>query len=173
MDIKVTCDVKQRIDFKKLIPIQGDLKSLSKENYDKLKKSIIKHGIHSPCFVWQDPNDGGKLKLLDGHQRCRAYGQMEKEGFKIPLIPIIKIEAENIKSAKEILLTLVSQYGHVEDQGLYEFIIESEIEHQKLNEYDLPGIIIENFNNNFFKEIDSKENKEKNKDKEFCPTCGK
>lgn len=176
MIIKVTCNIEDRINFNKLNPIQGNLKSLSKENYEKLKRSIIKHGIHSPCYVWQDPNDGGELKILDGHQRCRAYGQMEKEGFSIPLIPIVKIEAVDIYRAKEILLTLVSQYGHVEDQGLYEYMEEAKLEVESLIEYDIPGIIEEKFKEEYYeyKPDDNKESNDPITEKQpiKCPRCG-
>ena len=166
--LKVTCDVQSRETYTNLIPIQGDLKSLSKESYEKLKRSILKHGIHSPVFVWENE---GKLNILDGHQRVRTYGQLEKEGFMIPPVPIIKIEATDIKKAKEILLTLVSQYGKIESEGLYEFALQGGFEFEDLKEYDLPNFDLGEFEDDFFKdpiepvvgEIDfSKEIDEKN-----------
>jgi len=40
--IKITCDGTDYVDYKSLTPFQGDLKILSVENLEKLKKSIVK-----------------------------------------------------------------------------------------------------------------------------------
>lgn len=151
-EIKITCNVQDRISYKNLIVIQGDLKSLSQDGYQKLKKSILKHGIHSPCYVWQDPNDGGELKLLDGTQRVRAYGQLEAEGYVIPNVPIVRIDAPDINMAKQILLTLVSQYGKIEAQGLYEYALEAGINIEQLHDFDFPDFDLGNFEAEFFKD---------------------
>lgn len=152
--LKITCDVQNRANYTSLLPVQGELKSLSVESYEKLKKSILKHGIHSPIFVWDHDN---KLNILDGHQRVRAYGQLEKEGFVIPPVPIVKIQASDIKKAKEILLTLVSQYGKINSDGLYEFANEAGLEFPDLKEYDFPDFDIYKFESEFFKEIQEAE----------------
>ena len=45
MEVRVTCRGADLADLSDLIQIQGDLKSLSTEDFGKLKKSILKYGI--------------------------------------------------------------------------------------------------------------------------------
>jgi DNA modification methylase len=91
-------------------PLQGELKDLSQENYNKLKNSILKHGFNIPVFVWNG-------YLLDGHQRQRVLLQ---EGWNVE-VPYVEIEAETELEAKEILLKITSQYGKITLEGLDDF----------------------------------------------------
>jgi DNA modification methylase len=91
-------------------PLQGELKDLSQENYNKLKNSILKHGFNIPVFVWNG-------YLLDGHQRQRVLLQ---EGWNVE-VPYVEIEAETELEAKEILLKITSQYGKITMEGLDDF----------------------------------------------------
>lgn len=97
-----------------LVGLQGNLKDLSVDNYNKLKKSITENGIIVPFFVWQSP-DGNKL--LDGHQRKRV---LTKEGYK-GNVPVVYIEADNLQDAKQKLLVISSQYGRITQEGYDEF----------------------------------------------------
>jgi hypothetical protein len=172
-ELRVTCDIQNRVDYKTLKPTQGELKSLSKDGYERFKKSVLKHGIHSPCAVWLNPNR--ELQTLDGHNRCRSFSQLEREGYKVPLVPIYTIEAPDLKSAKEILLTLVSQFAHIEAQGLYEFALGAEISMEDLRDYDFPNLDLDKFEMEFFKdtvEINEKEVDENIETEKECPSCG-
>lgn len=100
---------------------QGDLKFLSKENYDKLKKNIEKHGFDIPVTVWIDSQ--GDKWLLDGHQRKHV---LETEGWYEP-IPYLVIKAPNMQTAAERLLQITSQYGTITQEGLDEFIAKFEL----------------------------------------------
>lgn len=100
---------------------QGDLKFLDKENYDKLKKNIEKHGFDIPVTVWIDSQ--GDKWLLDGHQRKHV---LETEGWNEP-IPYLIIKAPNMQSAAERLLQITSQYGTITQEGLDEFIAKFEL----------------------------------------------
>ena len=169
--IRITCNVADRVDFKLLNIIQGELKSLSQEGYNNLKKSILKHGIHSPCYVWYHNN---QLDLLDGTQRKRTYGQMETEGYKIPLVPIVRVEAPDLATAKQILLTMVSQFGHVEGQGLYEYSLDAGLTLEQLRDYDFPNLNLDKFELEFFKDtvdINEKEVDENIETETECPRC--
>lgn len=109
-------------------PTQGELKSLSKENFEKLKQSILKEGYFVPMFVWKNKN---KLNVLDGHQRLRTLKHLkEQDGFVVPRLPYVEIAAKTMQEAKRKLLLITSAYGKIEKDGLYEFI-------QGLNETDL------------------------------------
>lgn len=112
---------------------QGDLKFLNKDNYQKLKKAIEKHGFDIPIMVWID--DAGKKWLLDGHQRKRL---LEKEGWLEP-IPYIVIKAPDMQIAAERLLEITSQYGTITQEGLDEYYAKfnlPEIEMQELTSFD-------------------------------------
>lgn len=110
---------------------QGDLKFLSKENYDKLKNTIEKHGFDMPVTVWVDSQ--GEKWLLDGHQRKHV---LETEGWNDP-IPYLVIKAPNMQTAAERLLQITSQYGTVTQEGLDEYIAK----------FELPEMEIKNLTN--------------------------
>lgn len=118
---------------------QGELKFLSKENYQKLKNTIERHGFDIPVYVWED--DNGKKWLLDGHQRKRL---LENEGWLEP-IPYLIVKAPDMQVAAERLLEITSQYGTITQEGLDEFFAKfelPEIEMEQLTNFD--GIF--NFN---------------------------
>lgn len=112
---------------------QGDLKFLSEDNYNKLKRNIEKHGFDIPVTVWVDSQ--GEKWLLDGHQRKHV---LETEGWDDP-IPYLVIKAPNMKTAAERLLQITSQYGTVTREGLDEFIAKfelPEVEMRELTHFD-------------------------------------
>lgn len=114
---------------------QGDLKFLDKENYDKLKRNIEKHGFDIPVTVWVDSQ--GEKWLLDGHQRKHV---LETEGWNDP-IPYLVIKAANMQTAAERLLQITSQYGTITQEGLDEFIAKFELpEMETINSTSFDGI---------------------------------
>lgn len=106
---------------KELQPTQGNLKDLTKENYEKLKQSIEKHGFIFPMAVWVD--DKGVHHLLDGHQRQRL---LNKEWPDLE-VPMLFINAGSMQEAAEILLKISSQYGRITQEGLDEFMATYEL----------------------------------------------
>jgi len=155
-----------------LTPFQGKLKELSQENYAKLKKEILELGISAPVLVWYD-KDTDKDYILDGHQRCRVLKTMRKEGYKIPRIPIIYIQAKDKRQAKRKVLALTSQYGEITKDGLYEFITENDISVDEIEEsFRFPEIDLEKFGDEFFNEPSPPE-ETSDDDQLRCKTCGK
>jgi DNA modification methylase len=76
---------------------------------------------------------------------------MISEGWSIDPIPVVEIEAENEKEAKRLVLLISSRYGHVTDEGLYEFIMTSELDFNELKEeVDLPEIDFKQFEQSYF-----------------------
>ena len=132
---------------------QRELKELSVENYEKLKKSIQEHGLISPGFVWKEK---GKYYALDCHQRLKTLKQMRSEGVSVPdKIPVVEIFAESKKEAKRFLLQYVSQHGKVTDDGLYDFLHDAELDGDigELElELNLDGIDFGEFSGAFFGE---------------------
>ena len=137
--IPVSCDPEGKLDrvpLDQLEEFQGNLKSLGKTEYAKLKQSITEKGFCVPCFAWRNGSD--KWKLLDGHQRVRV---IRNEGWEIDGgIPIVEIAAEDERDAKEKLLAIVSRYGRVEGQGLYEFLDGTGIDLEQWAVPDLPDL---------------------------------
>jgi DNA modification methylase len=149
MEIKITCDTKLSVALENLLPFQGELKTLSEVNYQKLKKQILEEGFCAPVFVWKD---AGKYYLLDGHQRTLTCAQMKKEGYKIPDLPAVEIFAKTKLEAKKKLLSYVSQFGKVDSQGLYEYIIEAEIPIEDMADFEIPEIDMDEFKAEYFAE---------------------
>ena len=137
-EIKITCTGADTVPIEHLIPFQGNLKELSKQNHAKLKKSMIDYGFSFPVFVWRNDN---KMNLLDGHQRLQTLTLMQGEGWTIPPLPVVWIDALDEKEAKTKLLLAVGQYGKITDEGLFEFISQSSLDMELLKEsVELPGI---------------------------------
>jgi hypothetical protein len=116
-EIRVTCRAADILPIDSLIEFQGNLKSISKDNLDKLKRSILRHGFTAPFFIWH----GVDYHILDGHQRLKALCSLREEGYDMPLLPVVYIEADNEAEAKEKLLYITSQYGEFSTKGFFEF----------------------------------------------------
>lgn len=116
-DIRVTCHAADVLPVDSLVEFQGNLKTISRENLDKLKRSILRHGFSAPIFVWR----GSDNHILDGHQRLRALLEFRQEGYNLPLLPVVFIDAEDEKEAKEKLLYITSQYGDFDKNGFWDF----------------------------------------------------
>ena len=150
-EIKISCSIQDRVSIDDLVPTQKNLKSLSKENFEKLRKSIIKNGFFFPIGIW---DHDGVLKLLDGHQRLLTLKELRNEGYIIPLVPVFRVYASDEKQARDMLFHSVSQYGQVEKQGLYELMIDWEMGIDDLGSFELPisSLDQDSFNLEFFKD---------------------
>jgi hypothetical protein len=136
--------------FTELHDFQGDLKELTKESYEKIKKEMVETGFAFAPHAWKDPKRR-KLFLIDGHQRIKALRRLAKDGYKIPKIPTVIVEAKSHEEAKRRVLQGVSQYGHVTQQGLYDFTVGAKLDPKLLEvSFDIPGIDLSAFNLNFF-----------------------
>ena len=107
------------IDYRELEPLQGNLKVLSPENYQKLLHSFNEKGFFVPFYVWKNPTDK-KQYAIDGHQRLTV---LKGENA----LPRLIIEAETLQEAKEKLLAVTSQYGTITEEGLQEFLMDIDI----------------------------------------------
>lgn len=96
------------LSLEELCEFQGDLKEISSENADKLKRAITEYGFCAPFFVWE--NDG-KYNLLDGHQRKIALTSLKSDGWTIPKLPAVEITGADYDEARARLLAISSQYG--------------------------------------------------------------
>jgi hypothetical protein len=154
-----------------LTPLQGELKELSDANFEKLKKSILKHGITFPFFIWQSVD---KNYILDGTQRDRVLTRMAEDGFDIPPLPCALIQAKDRKEAAEKILLISSSYGKMTNNSLQDFLAENDLAYLDLDDVlDLPSI-----DSDFFRDADfdpSNADDQGRLDKKnpvTCPECG-
>lgn len=119
--IRIECTGSGELALNLITPLQGDLKTLSNENYLRLKTEILEDGYSFPIAVYECAEDGN-IYILDGHQRYETLSRMRDEGFKIPQIPINMVEAKSLNHAKKKLLGAASQYGVFNQDGANNFI---------------------------------------------------
>lgn len=154
--LRISCKTGFEESLENLHVLQGDLKDLSTENYEKLKNEILIEGFDAPFFTWQEPSK--IIWILDGTQRFRVLTKMKQEGYAIPFLPIVPIIAKDIAEAKRKLLGYASQYGAVTSQGLYEFLSQANIEFDEFDQrYRMPEIKNEDFKEEFYEENKSSE----------------
>jgi hypothetical protein len=171
--IEIKCTGTKNVRLETFKELQGNLKELSKVNYEKLKASILKYGFSFPVFCY-------KLKdthyILDAHQRISTLKLLQSEGYYIPDLPTVFVEAKDKREAKEKLLQLNSPYGKMTNEGLDEFMNEKgfELSYDLLDTLELPDINIDYFKDIDLGEIkDNKDRTSKAESKEVtCPDCG-
>lgn len=131
----VGLDVLPRVNWDKLKSEYECNALKNKENRDvsNLKKSILEIGFKIPIFIWEK----GKY-VTDGAGRVLALKMLEYEGYEIPDIPYIPIEAKNKLEAKRATLAISSQYGMISRDSIGEFIYD-------MQELDLSFINIDGF----------------------------
>jgi len=170
--IEIRCTAAVDIALADLTPLQGDLKALSDANFEKLKRSILKHGLTFPFFVWQ--NDGTNY-ILDGTQRDRVLKRMSDEGYEIPLLPCALIQAKDRKEAAEKILLISSNYGKMTEESLDEFLAQNDLSFLELaDELELPSIDERYFRDpNEFTVTDADDQGRLDKKNPItCPECG-
>lgn len=83
----------------------------------KLKNAIVSDGFAFPIEVW-----AGHRYVIDGHGRDIALRQLEKEGYEIPEIPVIEIEAPTKEAAKRLVLMRSSIHGRITQASVDRFV---------------------------------------------------
>lgn len=53
-NIRIACEGTHFLDIDEIDIFQGQLKSLSDENYEKLKTAILELGFSAPFFIWKN-----------------------------------------------------------------------------------------------------------------------
>src|SRR5262245_27033831 len=174
--IEIRCQAAVNLNLTDLTPLQGALKELRDANFEKLKRSILKHGITFPFFVWQS---GSESYILDGTQRDRVLKKMANDGYVIPPLPCALIQAKNRKEAAEKILLISSQYGRVTDEGLYEFFSTNELDFGELEPLlEIPALYLDEFKEGWVTEPDfsptsaDDQGRLDKKNPVRCPGCG-
>ena len=137
--VKISCSADTFLPFTKIKDFQGELKSRTQEDVDHLIYSIDRHGFAFPFFVWKQPN--GTCSCLDGHGRIMALTQMQREGYEIPELPVVYIEATDENDARTKLLHINVASGKYTDSGFKELV--KDIPDLDLSDYNYPEIDLE------------------------------
>ena len=164
------------LELDELHPFQGNLKDLSKSNYDKLRKQILK-GFKAPFFVWLDPATN-KYMLEDGHQRFRVLTELRNaEKYNLPKLPCVVIHADTEHEAKKNILEISSQFGNMSNSSVFEFASINNIDLPTLEGFRFPEINMDAFKAEFFDNqilpgSENDQGKLDEKKKQQCPECG-
>lgn len=175
--VAVTCTSTDLIDPKRLTPFQGDLKWLEDKQYAKLKESLLRHGFSFPVYAWKNSR---KNYVIDAHQRLLALGKMREEGIVLEggKVPVVWVMAENEKQAKELVLAAMSQYGRYDEDSVYKYINESNLEWAESKDVlDFPSFNMGTFEVGWFGDPaegdDTVVAKSEDLDDDYkCPKCG-
>lgn len=99
------------INYQALVELQKDFKKpILDSDLKKLKNSLVKHGIFVPRFVWKNKE---LFYIMDGHQTKTALESLERDGWTIPEIPYVQVEALDKIDAAKKLLQINSQYAKI------------------------------------------------------------
>jgi len=171
-EVIVKCEGANNKRLDELTEFQGTLKEMSKANYNKLKKLILKQGFSFPFFYWHDP-ETGKNYILDGHGRRLTLLQMKQEGITLPdAFPCCPVQAANETEAKMLILSASSQFNTITEQGLYEFSETAHIPAEFVEEhFSFDALAHVDFAEGYAPENKEKEIGELGTDN-ACPKCG-
>ncbi len=152
-EIQIKCKGADLIEMDELLAFQGNLKSLSEEAYQSLKASILELGFSFPVSAWKNRN---KILILDAHQRITALQRMRDEGYIVPKLPVVWVEAENETQAAKKVLAATSQYGEIQVDGLYNFMERFKLDIEEVKEtFTFPEIDFESFKLTFYHNIEN------------------
>jgi len=135
---KVTnCEVIEWSELKKYE--FNTLKDEKDRDISKLKNSIVNNGFNDAFDLWSDHRF-----VIDGTGRKLALLELEKEGYTIPPLPVVKIEAETKKQAVKIVLSRNSNHGQITQASLADFTSGDfeldELKALQMEELNLPSL---------------------------------
>ena len=129
--IRIECQGADSAPYDKLIETQGELKTLKRDQYEKLRNRIVADGFSEPILVWKKK---GKLQIVNGHQRLRTVKKMvEEENYQAPDLPISYVDAKDENQLRRKVLAMASQFGQFDGQGLHDFLEDSDIDYEELS----------------------------------------
>lgn len=142
--IRITVTSAATLPLDSLEPFQGDLKTLGREDFERLRADMISEGMGLTMHVWQSE---GHNYIIDGHQRVTALKMMrENEGFTIPDLPVAFIQADSFAGAKRRVLAAISVAGKYTEKSLFEFVKNADIPFdQVVANYSFPSIDMSKF----------------------------
>ena len=127
--MEVKCKTNDTLELSQLVEFQGNLKERTDADFEKIAKSIKKHGFAFPFFVWKHD---GINHVLDGHGRMGALKRMVAQGEHLPPLPVVYVNAKDQADAKELLLKLNSHYGQMTAESVRDFLGDLQIDFEDL-----------------------------------------
>lgn len=118
--IRITCEAKTKLSLDEIVDFQGNLKVRTAEDVEHIIESIQRYGFSFPFFIWIRSN--GDKCCLDGHGRILALKQMREEGYDIPLLPVVEVEAEDEAEARRKLIMINTQSGNYSEVGFRDLV---------------------------------------------------
>lgn len=171
--IHIKCEAKSYYQLDDLNHFQGNLKSIEKDRFDKLKKSLISDGLPIGFHVWIDKKE--KVWTIDGHHRVLALKALRDDGFHIPSLPCVIVQAKDKKEAAKAVLINNSKYAKINQESLSDFMIDFELQMPELDNLDIPELNINNFgleDKDFNPGNENDQGKLDQKSLKTCPECG-
>jgi hypothetical protein len=171
--IRITCDTKLHVDYTELHEIQGSLKTMTKENFAKLRREILDNGFNFPVLVWRETAPAPKAKskseskrlavqikgtvskywIIDGHGKHSVVKYLvEEEGMTVGKLPCVEVEATSLADAKRKVLAASSSYNTMTNDGLREFMESAGLSIEQLEAFSLAEIDFEEFKMEHFGE---------------------
>lgn len=138
--ISIKCDCKDFLKLEDMTVMQGNLKERNDTDYEKIKKSILTYSFSFPFFIWKN---GKTNYLIDGTGRHSCLLRMQEEGYIIPDLPVVYVDCKDKNEAKQKLLRLNSQYGHMTKESVLDFAEGLDL---NFDEISLPDTTIDFFN---------------------------
>lgn len=122
-----------QLDIDDIHIAQGDLKSLSDDDYHALRFGLEDFGYCEPIVVWRDP--AGKYHCGDGTQRLHVLKAMRSDNWFIPRIPVILLRAQDRKDFLKKLALLAGNYGKATVESVSNFAIQNELDFDFMKKY--------------------------------------
>jgi hypothetical protein len=167
--IEIQCRGADLLPLDAIEEFQGNLKSRSKDDIQKIIKSIKTYGFSFPFFIW---NGDGHNRCMDGHGRIQALAEMRRQGENLPMFPVVYVDAKDEAEARQKLLRLNSQYGKMTVDSVLEFTGGMEMDWEDLSLPDC-GTLSIGANINIDLPDDGFEiGKESDISDKLCPNCG-
>lgn len=131
------------LDISEIHNLQGELKSLHVNEFNKLKKSILEEGLIDPPNVWFDPNKK-RWAVVGGHQRLFVLKALHMEGYHIGKIKCTAILADSHTKALEYVLLMSSTYGKMTDASVSDYFMDHNLDFERLSGVlDLPNVSLD------------------------------
>lgn len=146
--VQIKCTGADLVPIDQFTDFQGKLKKLSEESYQRLKQSILSLGFSFPVAAWKYRN---KNMVLDAHQRLATLRRMQEEGYIVPPLPVIWVEAKDQQEAARKVLAATSQFGEIQQDGLHNFMQEFKLEMPDVvSSFKFPEVDFDSFKAKFF-----------------------
>ena len=171
-EIRIRCEGKEYHDIDDLTQFQGELKSITSEDFNKLKESLKSDGLPLGFHIWKSKD---KTFIMDGHHRKMAMQALRDEGWFVPPVPCNPVIADTKNEAAKIVLISNSKYAKISEGSLSDFMIEFDLGIGDLANLDIPELNMSDFEigdndlKNTSKELN--QNEFSNFDHR-CPKCG-